>query len=101
MANKTVPSGLKVADYLNQIADPKRRADCRRITKIMRNIVGETPKYGVVNSHRVLLVLVSIIISMTAGEKEMRFVLGSQAARRILQSILCRVIKIFPNSSLD
>ena len=44
MANKTVPSGLKVADYLNQIADPKRRADCRRITKIMRNIVGETPK---------------------------------------------------------
>ena len=44
MANKTVPDGLKVADYLDQIADPQRQVDCRRITEMMRDIVGEVPK---------------------------------------------------------
>lgn len=44
MANKTVPNGLKVADYLNQIADPQRQADCRRLSDMMLGIVGEAPK---------------------------------------------------------
>ena len=44
MANKTVPKGLMVADYLDQISDPQRQADCRRIAEIMEDIVEETPK---------------------------------------------------------
>ena len=44
MATKTVPTKLKVSDYLDQIADPQRQADCRRITEMMMDIVGETPK---------------------------------------------------------
>lgn len=42
--NKTVPAGLKVSDYLDQIEDPERQADCRRIHDMMLDIVGETPK---------------------------------------------------------
>lgn len=44
MANKTVPHGLKVSDYLEQIADQQRQADCRRIHDMMFNVVGEVPK---------------------------------------------------------
>ncbi len=44
MANKTMPHGLKVSDYLDQIIDPQRQADCRRLHELMRDIVGETPK---------------------------------------------------------
>ena len=44
MANKTIPDGLKVTDYLDQIADPQRQSDCRRIAEMMEDIVGETPK---------------------------------------------------------
>jgi len=44
MANKTVPHGLKVADYLDQISDPERQADCRRLSEMMFEIVGEDPK---------------------------------------------------------
>lgn len=44
MANKTVPHGLKVSDYLDQIADPQRQEDCRKIHDMMLDIVGETPK---------------------------------------------------------
>ena len=44
MANKTVPTELKVSDYLDQIADLQRRTDCRRIHDLMFDIVGETPK---------------------------------------------------------
>jgi len=44
MANKTVPHGLKVSDYLYQIADPSRQADCRRIHDMMLEIVKEDPK---------------------------------------------------------
>ena len=44
MANKTVPAGLKVADYLDQISDPQRQADCRKLHDMMLEIVGETPK---------------------------------------------------------
>jgi len=43
MANKTVPHGLKVSDYLDQIAHPQRQADCRHIHDMMLDIVGETP----------------------------------------------------------
>jgi len=44
MANKTVPHGLKVEDYLDQIADLSRQTDCRRIHDMMLDIVGETPR---------------------------------------------------------
>ena len=44
MANRTVPAGLNVSDYLDQIENPERQADCRRIAEIMEDIVGETPK---------------------------------------------------------
>ncbi len=44
MANKTVPTELKVSDYFDQISDPERQADCRRIHDMMLDIVGETPK---------------------------------------------------------
>lgn len=43
MANKTIPHGLKVSDYLDQISDPQRQVDCRRIHDMMLNIVGEPP----------------------------------------------------------
>ena len=43
MANKTVPHGLKVSDYLDQIANPQRQADCRKIHDMMLDIVGEEP----------------------------------------------------------
>jgi len=44
MANKTVPAGLKVSDYLDQISDLERQADCRHLHDMMLDIVGETPK---------------------------------------------------------
>lgn len=44
MANKTIPVGLKVDDYLAQIADPQRQADCQRLHDMMFEIVGEQPK---------------------------------------------------------
>jgi len=44
MANKTVPTGLKVEDYLDQIPDLQRQADCRKIHDMMLEIVGENPK---------------------------------------------------------
>jgi len=41
MANKTVPAGLKVADYLDQISDPQRQADCQKLhDMISSGIVG-------------------------------------------------------------
>ena len=44
MANKTVPAGLKVSDYLDEIADPERQSDCRRLHNLMLDIVEEPPK---------------------------------------------------------
>lgn len=44
MANKTVPAGLKVSDYLDQIEDLKRQSDCRELHDMMLDIVGENPK---------------------------------------------------------
>ena len=43
MTNKTIPHGLKLIDYFDQIADSKRRTDCQRIHDMMLKIVGETP----------------------------------------------------------
>lgn len=47
MANKTVPAGLKVSDYLNQIEDPKRQADCRRLHDLSLGVFGETVLRGI------------------------------------------------------
>jgi hypothetical protein len=44
MANKTLPANLKVSDYLDQIESPERQADCRRLSDMMLDIVGEDPK---------------------------------------------------------
>lgn len=44
MTNKTIPAGLKVSDYLDQISDPDKQADCRRLHDMMLDIVGEPPK---------------------------------------------------------
>jgi len=42
--NKTVPAGLKVSDYLDQIQPDERQADCQKIHDMMANITGWTPK---------------------------------------------------------
>jgi len=44
MTSKTVPHGLKVSDYLDQISDEERQADCQKIHDMMLEIVGEEPK---------------------------------------------------------
>ena len=41
---KTKPTDQSVADFLNQIAEPERRADCLAVAKIMEEITGEKPK---------------------------------------------------------
>jgi len=42
--NKTVPTNLKVADYMAQIEKDDRRADCQKILDIMSELTGWTPK---------------------------------------------------------
>jgi len=42
--NKTVPAGLKVSDYLNQIQPETRQADCQKIHNMMAEITGWAPK---------------------------------------------------------
>lgn len=42
--NKTVPVGLKVADYIAAIEKDDRRADCRKILDMMAEMTGWTPK---------------------------------------------------------
>ena len=44
MTNKTVPTGLNVSDYLDQINGSERQADCRRLYDMMLEIVGEPAK---------------------------------------------------------
>lgn len=44
MANKTVPDGLSVADYIDQISPDSRREDCQWILDAMREITGWEPK---------------------------------------------------------
>jgi len=38
---KTQPTDTKLADYLAQIADPVRRAECATVAKLMKKITGE------------------------------------------------------------
>ena len=44
MANKTVPKGLKIADYMKMIEDPQRREDCQWVLETMQDISGWAPK---------------------------------------------------------
>jgi len=41
---KTKPTNQSVKDFLNQISDEERRADCFAVAKIMEGITGEKPK---------------------------------------------------------
>ena len=41
---KTKPTNESVKDFLNQIPEPERRADCFEVAKIMEEITGEKPK---------------------------------------------------------
>ena len=42
--NKTKPSTISVATYLEGIEDPQRKADCLTITSLMEELTGEKPK---------------------------------------------------------
>ena len=41
---KTKQTDASVKDFLNQVADEERRADCFAVAKIMEEITGEKPK---------------------------------------------------------
>ncbi|HEY4425283.1 MAG TPA: DUF1801 domain-containing protein [Pyrinomonadaceae bacterium] len=41
---KTKPTNQSVKEFLNQISEPERRADCFEVAKIMEEITGEKPK---------------------------------------------------------
>jgi len=41
---KTKPTNQSVKDFLNEISDEERRADCFAVAKIMEEITGEKPK---------------------------------------------------------
>ncbi len=41
---KTKPTNQSVEDFLNQVSDEERRADCFAVAKIMEEITGEKPK---------------------------------------------------------
>jgi hypothetical protein len=38
---KTAKTGASVSEFLGRIDDPKRRADCKRISKMMREATGD------------------------------------------------------------
>lgn len=42
--NKTVPTGLKVSDYIAAIEKEDRRADCKALLKMMGDITGLSPR---------------------------------------------------------
>jgi len=42
--NKTIPTAKSVPDFLEQIADPERKADCKTIAELMENLTGSKPK---------------------------------------------------------
>ncbi len=42
--NKTKPTTKSVPEFLNQIADPKRKEDCLAIAEIMERLSGSKPK---------------------------------------------------------
>jgi nucleoid DNA-binding protein len=41
---KTKPTNASVKEFLNQIADEERRADCFAVAKLMEEVTGEKPK---------------------------------------------------------
>jgi hypothetical protein len=41
---KTKPTNQSVTEFLNEIPEPERRADCFAVAKIMEEISGEKPK---------------------------------------------------------
>ena len=41
---KTKPTNQSVKEFLNEISDEQRRADCFQVAKIMEEITGEKPK---------------------------------------------------------
>jgi len=41
---KTKPTNQSVEEFLNEISDEERRADCLQLAKIMEEITGEKPK---------------------------------------------------------
>ena len=41
---KTKPTNQSVKEFLNEIPEPERRADCFAVAKIMEEITGEKPK---------------------------------------------------------
>ena len=41
---KTKPTNQSVKEFLNQISDPERRADCFAVAKMMEELTGEKPK---------------------------------------------------------
>jgi hypothetical protein len=42
--NKTKPTKLSVAAFIDAITDPTKRADAKALVKLMQNAAGETPK---------------------------------------------------------
>ena len=42
--NKTKPTKLSVAAFINAITDPARRADAKALVKLMQSAAGEKPK---------------------------------------------------------
>ena len=42
--NKTVPTGLKVSDFLGSVENRDRVAECRRVMSIMARVTGKRPK---------------------------------------------------------
>jgi hypothetical protein len=41
---KTKPTNQSVKEFLNEISEPERRADCFAVAKMMEEITGEKPK---------------------------------------------------------
>jgi hypothetical protein len=41
--NKTKPTKLSVAVFINALTDPTRRADAKALVKLMQNAAGEKP----------------------------------------------------------
>lgn len=41
--NKTMPTAASVADFLDSVADPKRREDSKRLCAFLERKTGETP----------------------------------------------------------
>jgi hypothetical protein len=42
--NKTKPTKVSVASFIDQVADPAKRADAKALIKLMRRLTGEPPK---------------------------------------------------------